>query len=87
MRPQDDFNEKVFIPRKHRRCDFLLFRLRLSWGTRHAQHLVQFHRLSARGYSRWAPCARESRQPVDWSRSRFNGDKHGDTSLRYYNYA
>jgi hypothetical protein len=87
MRPQNDFNEKVFHPRKHRRCDFLLFRLRLSWGKRHAQHLVQFDRLSARGYSRWAACARESRQAVDRARPRFNGDEHDDTSLRYYNYA
>jgi hypothetical protein len=72
---------------KHRRCDFLLFRPRLFWEKRHAQHFVQLDRLSARAGSRWPPRARESRQAVDRARPGFNRYQHGDPALRGYNHA
>jgi hypothetical protein len=78
---------EVFQPRKHRRCDFLLFRPRLFWEKRNAQHFVQLNGLSARASSRWPSRARESLQAVDRARTRFHGDEHGDSALRGYNHA
>jgi hypothetical protein len=86
MRTQNDFNEKGFHLVNIGDATFCFSGCELL-GERCAEHLVQSDRPSARGHSCWDPCAPESRQAVDRARPRFNGDEHGDPSLRYYNHA